>query len=252
MSVERLEPLSPDLQRLLASERQMVRANDNLRRRALTRASRMAAKAPATGRRGAMRALRARVRLLVALAAAAATATALAASVRSSTRAAQRVNRGAPPSTELQPAPEQPDTVPPPAQTEPPDPAPVLRPAPASVRQRQPGSAAPPSSSVRSDTAKSAYELELRLLEPAREALASRDFNRALSMLNEHRQRFPAGRLAEERDALRINALLGLGRGVQAREAATVFRKSYPHSALMPQLERALPALLSNAGAPPR
>jgi len=77
---------------------------------------------------------------------------------------------------------------------------------------------------------------ELRLLAPAREALARRDFGPALAALNEHARRFREGRLVEEREALRVKALTGLGRVTEARAAAAAFRQRFPHSAVLPAI----------------
>jgi len=56
----------------------------------------------------------------------------------------------------------------------------------------------------------------------------------------QHRRQFPRGRLAEERDALAIRALISLGRTTEARQRARAFRTAYPNSFLAPALESAL------------
>ena len=80
------------------------------------------------------------------------------------------------------------------------------------------------------------YEAELRLLRDAREAAGVRRFDAALASLAEHARRFPAGRLVEEREALRIQALSRLGRGGEARRAAAAFRVRFPRSVLVPRV----------------
>ncbi|HEX2658942.1 MAG TPA: hypothetical protein VHU40_11750, partial [Polyangia bacterium] len=50
---------------------------------------------------------------------------------------------------------------------------------------------------------------ELRLLRQARAAVARQDFTGALPPLAEHTRRFKDGRMAEEREALRVKALAG-------------------------------------------
>lgn len=85
-------------------------------------------------------------------------------------------------------------------------------------------------------TPREALPDELRLLAPAREALARRDFGPALAALNEHARRFREGRLVEEREALRVKALAGLGRFKEARAAAAAFRQRFPHSAVLPAI----------------
>jgi hypothetical protein len=73
---------------------------------------------------------------------------------------------------------------------------------------------------------------ELRLLEQARAAGAREDFLLALQLLDEHARRFRRGRLAEEREALRVRALVGLGRRDDARRAAADFGLRFPLSPL--------------------
>jgi hypothetical protein len=79
---------------------------------------------------------------------------------------------------------------------------------------------------------------ELRLLRQARAAVARRDFSGALPPLVEHARRFREGRLAEEREALRVTALAGLGHTDDARRAARQFEAHYPRSVLLPAVER--------------
>jgi hypothetical protein len=74
---------------------------------------------------------------------------------------------------------------------------------------------------------------ELRLLQEARAAVARKDYLVALA-LGEHARRFKGGRLAEEREALRIEALSGLGRANEARRAARAFVVQFPQSVLVP------------------
>jgi hypothetical protein len=79
-----------------------------------------------------------------------------------------------------------------------------------------------------------AVRAELLLLRPARAAVAREDFAAALPPIAEHARRFRDGRLAEEREALRVKALVGLGRADEARRAAAAFRAHFPHSVLLP------------------
>jgi TolA-binding protein len=80
------------------------------------------------------------------------------------------------------------------------------------------------------------YALELKVLQPAREAVARGDFSSALATLAEHERRFPNGQLAEEREALRVQALSGLGRTEEAGRAAAVFRERFPASVLLSRM----------------
>jgi hypothetical protein len=79
---------------------------------------------------------------------------------------------------------------------------------------------------------------ELRLLREARAAVARQDFEAALVPIAEHTRRFKNGRLAEEREALRVKALSGLGRTEEARHAADTFEARFPRSVLLPSVSR--------------
>ena len=80
------------------------------------------------------------------------------------------------------------------------------------------------------------YAAELYLLQRAQSEYASRDFPDALVLVAEHARRFPNGRLAEEREALRVRSLAGAGRGDQARRALAAFARRFPRSVLLPRL----------------
>lgn len=79
---------------------------------------------------------------------------------------------------------------------------------------------------------------ELGLLQRARMAVARKDFASAMPLLEEHARRFGTGRLAEEREALRVRALAGLGRDTDARRAAADFAKRFPRSPLVSAVEQ--------------
>ncbi len=79
----------------------------------------------------------------------------------------------------------------------------------------------------------STFALELTLLEPARRSIARGDFTGALAAIARHQREYPRGQLAEERQALRVRALWGMGDKAAAESAAAVFRKRYPHSGLL-------------------
>ncbi len=85
-----------------------------------------------------------------------------------------------------------------------------------------------------------AYAMELRVLQPARQAVAQRDFASALGPIAEHQRRYPSGKLAEEREALRVKALLGLGRTAEAQRAGAGFRQNFPHSVLLGRMDEML------------
>jgi hypothetical protein len=79
---------------------------------------------------------------------------------------------------------------------------------------------------------------ELHLLRRARAAVAGGDFAAALAPIAEHAHRFKDGRLAEEREALRVKALAGLGRTEEARRAAAAFEARFPRSVLLPAVSQ--------------
>lgn len=74
---------------------------------------------------------------------------------------------------------------------------------------------------------------EMRLLSDARRALRGGEAAVALSLLEQHRERFPAGALAEEREAHAILALRTLGRTAEAERRLADFHAEHPGSALL-------------------
>jgi hypothetical protein len=83
-----------------------------------------------------------------------------------------------------------------------------------------------------------AARAELRLLRQARAAVASEDYAAALPPITEHARLFKDGRLSEEREALRVKALVGVGRTGEARRAAASFRARFPRSVLLPAISQ--------------
>ena len=81
---------------------------------------------------------------------------------------------------------------------------------------------------------------EIQLLSDARKADARRDYASVLSILSEHERKFPGGRLSEEREVLRVKALVGLGRTDQARRTAARFRRQFPKSVLLHKVDEML------------
>jgi hypothetical protein len=61
-----------------------------------------------------------------------------------------------------------------------------------------------------------------------------------MAPLDEHARRFPRGVLAEEREALASQALARSGRGNEALDRGTRFRRTYPTSLMAPAVEDAL------------
>jgi hypothetical protein len=91
-------------------------------------------------------------------------------------------------------------------------------------------SAAMPPPSAAPLTHASQLSAERILLDEARAALAQGDPARAIDRLERHRRTFPAPLLAEERDAMWIQALVKAGRYDEARARATAFQKRSPDS----------------------
>ena len=84
---------------------------------------------------------------------------------------------------------------------------------------------------------------ELQLLGRARQSDAHDNYPEVLALVAEHERTYPDGRLAEEREVLRVKALVGLGRGGEARRAAVKFRRQFPRSVLLPKIEDMLASL---------
>jgi hypothetical protein len=76
---------------------------------------------------------------------------------------------------------------------------------------------------------------ETHLLRKAQAALGTHPA-RAIELCREHERRFPAGLLGQERDVIRIQALLALGRREDARTLVDAFRARHPGSAHVPRL----------------
>lgn len=92
-----------------------------------------------------------------------------------------------------------------------------------------------PQHAGRMTSTQESYAAELRLLQGAQAAYAGRAYSRALSLVAEHRRRFPRGRLTEEREALRVRALSKAGRAPEAERAAKAFAERFPRSVLLPR-----------------
>jgi hypothetical protein len=69
-------------------------------------------------------------------------------------------------------------------------------------------------------TAPSSLFAERKLLDDARAALTAEEPERALALLTEHASRFARPQLAEEREAIAVQALASLGRYEEARARA--------------------------------
>lgn len=99
-----------------------------------------------------------------------------------------------------------------------------------------PNDGAPPAA-TRADDQLNAERL---LVEAAQSALARGQAAAALQYATDHAQRFPGGRLAAEREALAIRALLRLGRVASAQQRAAAFDARWPGSLLRGSFAAAL------------
>ena len=118
---------------------------------------------------------------------------------------------------------------PPPSRPDPVPPVPASvpdHPAPATERAPEATSIAKPQRPARPATAQESYAAELQLLQRAHAAYTRRDFSNALVLVAEHGRRFPNGRLAEQREVLRVRSLAGSGRADEARRAVAAFARS--------------------------
>ena len=84
---------------------------------------------------------------------------------------------------------------------------------------------------------------ERAMLDTARTALGRGDGVSAMTGVKKHEQRFPKGQLAEEREAIAVQALVALGRGDDARARGERFKRTYPNSVLAPAVNAALDAI---------
>jgi len=81
---------------------------------------------------------------------------------------------------------------------------------------------------------------ERLLLDRARQALGRGDGEAAMAPLRRHARDFPAGALAQERDAMRVNALVLLGETSRAVREGRAFHAQYPRSLFGPVVDAAL------------
>ena len=92
----------------------------------------------------------------------------------------------------------------------------------------------------RASSVSDARTAELALIQKAQAAYTDGNLPNALELLAEHGRRFPNGRLAEEREALRVRSLEGCGRSADAHRALQAFADRYPQSILLPHLRETL------------
>lgn len=81
---------------------------------------------------------------------------------------------------------------------------------------------------------------ERALIERAYSAIARGNNGEALSALREHAVAFPRGSMAEEREAIMIRALVGVGHHGEALRRAGRFERRYPRSLFIPIVRSAI------------
>jgi hypothetical protein len=126
---------------------------------------------------------------------------------------------------------------PPPIASSPPTPTPS-----APIMARVPGSvgSAPPVVPPTPTSHLSQLSGERALLDEVRASLIQGNSSGALDRLRVSRREFPRAVLAEERDALTVEALVGVGRYDEARAAADAFREHFPDSLFSGAVEGAV------------
>ncbi|HLY52145.1 MAG TPA: hypothetical protein VKQ31_03960, partial [Steroidobacteraceae bacterium] len=96
-----------------------------------------------------------------------------------------------------------------------------------------------PTLPARGPRASDSFVAERLLLDAARTALASDRLAAALEATAQHEREYPDGAMVQEREAIAIRALVGLGRSGEARERVARFRARFPESVLLPAVEAA-------------
>jgi hypothetical protein len=104
-------------------------------------------------------------------------------------------------------------------------------------------SVSPTSHAASASSGPSQLAAERALLDEARAALVQGDPPRAIERLQRHRRTFLNPMLAEERDAMEVEALVRAGRGAEARARADAFRKRSPDSLFMPTVQSAIESI---------
>ncbi len=100
---------------------------------------------------------------------------------------------------------------------------------------------APRSSTSRSHA--SQLSEERVILDEARAAISRGDTRQGFDSLERHRRLFPNALLAEERDALQVQALVKAARYDDARARADAFRKRAPGSLFLPMVDAAIASI---------
>jgi hypothetical protein len=130
----------------------------------------------------------------------------------------------------------------------PPAPAPVVEPqpepaAPNVVRPENPRPRAEHVAKTEARERDRNLAAERALIEQARTALARTQGASALAALERHARDFPQGELEEERESLRVQALVGLEQFDQARKAGARFHRRFPRSIFGAVVDEALKSI---------
>lgn len=125
-----------------------------------------------------------------------------------------------------------------------PSPAPAQPVAPRLIARSSPakatGNEPPVASPTMEPSPGSPVDTEFSLLEQAQRALAAADPRRALELTDHDARLYPSGALAQEREVIAIQALLGLGRTDEARARAARFSQVFAGSAYAPRIAQLL------------
>lgn len=103
-----------------------------------------------------------------------------------------------------------------------------------------PKRAAPKKDAAPAPTRDRGLAAERALIELSRTAITRRDATTALAHLGAHRTDFPNGRLAEEREALRVQAHVLDHAYTKAKAEAQAFEARYPKSVFLPVVRRVI------------
>jgi hypothetical protein len=226
-------PLQPSVEALLAHERVPIAQSEMVRARALARAREALREAPSATLPPRVASTRCR-RLLFAAAAGMIFLAGVAAAFQIMSRPAPTP----PPGTRTPQAPRQAPVLPPSSEsglTPPKEAEPAAPAASANV-------SVPSRRTVLTDKHDGRLE-ELQILSRARQSDARGDYAEVLAIAAEHARSHPVGRLSEEREVLRVKALVGLGRDGEARLAAAKFRRQFPRSVLLQKIDDMLASL---------
>jgi hypothetical protein len=124
-------------------------------------------------------------------------------------------------------------------------PQPSREPSPTIVASESPPAPSIPRPARPSSSATHASQLiaEKVLLDEARAGLVQGEPSRAIERLERHRRTFLNPVLAEERDAMWVEALAQAGRPAEARAHADAFRRTYPSSLFLATVDSAIAAI---------